>query len=130
VCVCEITTKSGDDHWSAHESLTGYFTTMERRRRHTRSPSPTYKLDDEGDTYEPYIPVAQRRQEKLAKLSSLGFNSTKKVAKRLQEEQEEREDVQQEEEVKKEKTRRERMLLLEAQDVQKRKAIEGVVDLF
>jgi len=100
------------------------------RRRHTRSPSPTYKIDDEDDNYELYIPVAQRRQEKLAKLSSLGFNSTKKVAKRLQEEQEEREDFQQEEEVKKEKTRRERMLLLEAQDVQKRKAFEGVVDLF
>lgn len=96
------------------------------RRRRTRSPSPTYKLDDEDDTYEPYIPVAQRRQEKLAKLSSLGFNSTKKVAKRLQEEQPEREDSQQEEEVKKEKTRKERLLLLEAQEVQKKKATEGL----
>ena len=100
--------------------------------RPRRTPSPTYKLDDEDDTYEPSVPVAQRRQEKLAKLSSLGFNSTKKVAQRLQEqeEQQEREDAQQEEETKKEKTRKERMLLLEAQEVQKKKATEGAVVLF
>ena len=98
---------------------------MEPGIRRTRSPSPTYKLDDEDDTYEPYIPVAQRRQERLAKLSSLGFNSTKKVAKRLQEEQQEREDAQQEEEIKKEKARKERLLLVEAQEVQKKKATEG-----
>lgn len=95
------------------------------RRRYARSPSPqVYKLDDE-DTYEPYIPVAQRRQEKMAKLSSLGFNANKKTARRLQEKQQEREDVQQEEEIKKEKARKERMLLFEAQEVHMKKAAEG-----
>jgi len=96
------------------------------RRRYARSPSPqVYKLDNEDDTYEPYIPVAQRRQEKIAKLSSLGFNATKKTARRLQEKQQEREDVQQEEEIKKEKVRKERMLLLEAQEVHMKKTTEG-----
>lgn len=102
-------------------------TSESRRRRYERSPSPTYKLDDEDDTYEPYVPVSQRRQEKLAKLSSLGFNSSKKTDKtRLKEEQEAKDEEQQEEEIRKEKSRKERTLLVEAQEVLQKKAVEGI----
>ncbi|KXN90443.1 DEAD-box ATP-dependent RNA helicase 35 [Leucoagaricus sp. SymC.cos] len=93
-----------------------------QRRRVERPPSPVYNLED--DDYEPYIPVAQRRREKLAKFSSLGVNAELQKAKRLQEEQEEREDALKEEERLREKARKERTLLLEAQDVQRRKAAE------
>jgi ATP-dependent RNA helicase DDX41 len=96
-----------------------------KRRRIERSPSPSYKLDGDDDEYEPYIPLSQRRQEKLAKFSSLGVNAERQKAKRIQEEQEEREDALKEEERLREKARKERTLLVEAQEVQKRKADEG-----
>ncbi|KAL9714917.1 DEAD-box ATP-dependent RNA helicase 35 [Leucoagaricus gongylophorus] len=97
---------------------------MDKRRRIERSPSPVYKLDGNDDSYEPYIPISQRRQEKLAKYSSLGANTVRQKAKRLQEEQDEREDVLKEEENLREKARKERTLLLEAQEVQRRKVTE------
>ncbi|KAF5330114.1 hypothetical protein D9758_018138 [Tetrapyrgos nigripes] len=93
-----------------------------KRRRVNRSPSPVYKLDDEDESYEPYIPVAQRRQEKLAKLASLGGNSEKQQARA---ELEQREEEVNEEERLREKQRNERTLLMEAQEVHSRKAAEG-----
>ncbi|OSD02753.1 P-loop containing nucleoside triphosphate hydrolase protein [Trametes coccinea BRFM310] len=95
-----------------------------KRPRIQRSPSPVYKLDDEDDSYEPYVPVAQRRQAKLAKLTSWGANAEKDKAKRLQEEQEERDDEEREEERRREKARKERTLLQEAQEVLEKKAAE------
>ncbi|KAK0446478.1 P-loop containing nucleoside triphosphate hydrolase protein [Desarmillaria tabescens] len=95
-----------------------------KRRRVERSPSPAYKLDNEDDTYEPYIPVAQRRQAKLAKLTSWGANSDKERTRRQQREQEEREDEANEEEARREKLRKERTLLMEAQEVHSQKAAE------
>ena len=95
-----------------------------KRRRVQRSPSPKYKLDDEGDDYEPYIPVAQRRQLKLAKLSSLGA-STETRASRQENAPEEPEDEDQEEEKRREKSRKERTLLMEAQEVHSKRAAEG-----
>ncbi|KAI8998930.1 P-loop containing nucleoside triphosphate hydrolase protein [Trametes punicea] len=95
-----------------------------KRPRIQRSPSPVYKLDDEDDSYEPYVPVAQRRQAKLAKLTSWGANAEKEKAKRLQEEQDERDDEEREEERRREKARKERTLLQEAQEVHDRKAAE------
>jgi hypothetical protein len=99
-----------------------------KRRRTERSPSPVYKLDDEGD-YQPYIPVEQRRQDRLAQLTNRrGPESKQERAKREREERDEREDEQREEERKREKARKERTLLMEAQDVHSRKAAEGVCD--
>ncbi|KAM5535596.1 hypothetical protein V8D89_010763 [Ganoderma adspersum] len=95
-----------------------------KRARIQRSPSPVYRLDDESDSYEPYVPVAQRRQAKLAKLTSWGANAEKERARRLLEEQEERDDEQWEEERRREKARKERTLLMEAQEVHDRKAAE------
>ncbi|OJT14210.1 DEAD-box ATP-dependent RNA helicase 35 [Trametes pubescens] len=95
-----------------------------KRARIQRSPSPVYKLDDEDDSYEPYVPVAQRRQAKLAKLTSWGANTEKDKAKQLQEELEEKDDEEREEERRKEKARKERTLLMEAQEVHGRKAVE------
>ncbi|KAF8964643.1 P-loop containing nucleoside triphosphate hydrolase protein [Flammula alnicola] len=97
---------------------------MESKRRRLRSPSPTYNLDEADDSYEPYIPVAQRREAKLAKLSTLGLNADKTGAKQIQEELDEREDAQREEENRREKARKERTLLVEAQEVHLKKAAE------
>ncbi|KAF9475315.1 DEAD-domain-containing protein [Pholiota conissans] len=94
------------------------------KRRQERSPSPVYKLDDADDSYEPYIPVAQRRQAKLAKLANLGMKSEKSTAQQLQQELDEREDAQREEERTRERARKERTLLLEAQEVHSKKAAE------
>lgn len=82
-------------------------------------------MDDEDDNFTPYIPVAQRRQAKLAKLTSWGGSNDKDRAKQQQREQEEREDEEREEERRREKARKERTLLMEAQEVHDKKAAEG-----
>ncbi|KAI0060852.1 P-loop containing nucleoside triphosphate hydrolase protein [Artomyces pyxidatus] len=91
-----------------------------RDKRRRRSPSPALKLDD--DNYEPYIPVAQRRQAKLAKLTSLGTTDSK--AKQQRETEEDREDEEREEERRREKARKEKSLLAEAQEVHSKKDAE------
>ncbi|KAF9456502.1 P-loop containing nucleoside triphosphate hydrolase protein [Collybia nuda] len=95
-----------------------------KRRRLQRSPSPTYKFDDEDGSFEPYIPVSERRQQKLLKLKSWGTNTDKQRARKQQEELDEREDAQKEEEIRREKARMERTLLMEAQEVHSKKAVE------
>lgn len=95
-----------------------------RRRLLQRSPSPQYKLDDEeSDEYEPYVPVAQRRQQKLARLSSCV-----KISEKHGPASEDRTDQLQdedEEETRREKLRKDRTLLAEAQEVHLKKATEG-----
>lgn len=100
--------------------------TPAKRRRIQRSPSPTYKLDDEDEAYEPYVPVAKRRQEKLAKLTSWGLNADKERAKKQQDALDEREDAEREEELRREKARKERTLLMEAQEVHSKRDVEGM----
>ncbi|KAJ3998059.1 P-loop containing nucleoside triphosphate hydrolase protein [Lentinula boryana] len=96
-----------------------------KRRRVQRSPSPpTYNLEEDDNSYVPYVPVAQRRQEKLAKLSSWGGAKNGVRDKQRQQEDEELEDEAKEEEKRREKARKERTLLMEAQDVHSRKAAE------
>ncbi|KAH8110840.1 hypothetical protein DFH11DRAFT_1730043 [Phellopilus nigrolimitatus] len=95
---------------------------LAKRRRLNRSPSPTYKLDENADNdYEPYIPVAQRRQAKLAALAYRGFNDRKKPESELDAGQI---DGDEEEERQREKERKERTLLFEAQEVHQKKAAE------
>ncbi|KAG1749160.1 P-loop containing nucleoside triphosphate hydrolase protein [Suillus paluster] len=96
-----------------------------KRRRISRSPSPAYKFDDDDDDYVPYVSVAQRREAKLAKLSSLNTVSDRTKAKKQLEELLEREDAEREEERQREKVRKERPLLMEAQEVHQRKAAEN-----
>jgi ATP-dependent RNA helicase DDX41 len=88
-----------------------------KRHHIQRSPSPSFKLDDEDDSYEPYVPVAQRRRQKMAKLY---------VEKQQKEDLDDNEDAQREEELRKEKARMERTLLIEAQEVHSKKAVEGM----
>jgi ATP-dependent RNA helicase DDX41 len=102
--------------------------TTAKRRRIQRSPSPRYKLDD-GDDYEPYVPVAQRRQAKLAKLSALGTSTARDDINEARKAEDEREDEEQEEERRREKVRRNRALLVEAQEVHSKKASEGTRSL-
>jgi ATP-dependent RNA helicase DDX41 len=80
-------------------------------------------LDDE---YEPYVPVAQRRQAKLAKLSAWGSSTSRDRVREARGAEEEREDEEQEEERRREKVRRGRALLVEAQEVHSKKVSEGV----
>ena len=96
------------------------------KRRGVRSPSPVYNLDDQ-DNYEPYVPIAKRRQDKIAKLSSWGINAGKPKTKKQQEEADEREDALKEEELRREKARKERTLLIEAQEVHLQKAAQGLL---
>jgi len=88
-----------------------------KRRPVQRSPSPSFKLDNEDDSYEPYVPVAQRRRQKLAKL----------YTEKQQDDLDDNEDVQKEEELRKQKARMERTLLMEAQEVHSKKAVEGTI---
>jgi hypothetical protein len=89
----------------------------------TMSQSPTYKLDSDDESYVPYIPVAQRRQEKLAKLSTWGVHPQKDRVKKNSEAR--TEDAEREEENRRELVRKERTLLMEAQEVHSKKAVEG-----
>ncbi|KAI0282597.1 DEAD-box protein abstrakt [Russula aff. rugulosa BPL654] len=98
-------------------------TTDHKRRRVQRSPSPQLRIESD-DNYEPYIPVSQRRQAKLAKLSAWGSSTTRDDAKEARRVEEEREDEEQEEERRREKVRRGRALLVEAQEVHSKKASE------
>ncbi|GBE82546.1 ATP-dependent RNA helicase DBP2 [Sparassis crispa] len=95
-----------------------------KRRRIQRSPSPAYKLDDEDDSYQPYVPVAQRRQAKLARLTSWGTSTDKDKSKGQEEERDEQEDEEREEERRRERARKERTLLMEAQEVHDKRAAE------
>ena len=97
-----------------------------RRRLLERSTSPQYKLDDEeNEDYEPYIPVVQRRQEKLAKLSSWAKSSDKRGFAYASEDRSDQLQDEDEEETRKEKLRKDRTLLAEAQEVHLKKAAEG-----
>ena len=99
------------------------------KRRRVRSSSPVYDLDEQNDSYELYVPIAKRRQEKMAKLSSWGINAGKAKTKRQQEEADEREDSLKEEELRRERARKERTLLIEAQEVHLQKAAQGLLRL-
>ncbi|KAH6918823.1 DEAD-box protein abstrakt [Coprinopsis sp. MPI-PUGE-AT-0042] len=93
------------------------------KRRRVRSPSPPLQ-DEEDDNYVPYVPIAKRREEKLAKLQSWGVRSGKDRIKKPEDEAAEKEDELKEEELRREKTRKERTLLVEAQQVHQKKAAE------
>lgn len=96
-----------------------------KRRRVQSPPPPKQSNDSDDDSYVPYVPVAKRREEKFAKLQSWGVRSGRERSLKPQDEAAEREAELKEEELKKEKARRERTLLLEAQDVMKKKAEQG-----
>ncbi|KAF9792318.1 DEAD-domain-containing protein [Thelephora terrestris] len=99
-----------------------------RRRIVQRSPSPQYKLDDEENVdYEPYVPVAQRRQEKLAKLSSWAKSLNKRGIISTTEDRPEELQDEDEEEIRRETLRKDRTLLAEAQEVHLKKAAEDAM---
>ncbi|KAM6500809.1 DEAD domain containing protein [Amanita muscaria] len=88
-----------------------------------RSRSPVYNLDDEYETYEPYVPVIKRRQETLARLTSWNANGEQEK-RRTGDTSHEYEDHEKDDELRREKARMERTLLIEAQEVHSRKAAE------
>lgn len=97
-----------------------------RRRLDDRPPSPVYKLDDEeNDDYVPYVPVAQRRQQKLAALSS--HLASDRHRARSHESPAVEEDEDDAEDRRRDKERKERTLLMEAQEVHRKQAVEGVL---
>ncbi|KAL5531326.1 hypothetical protein ACEPAG_4203 [Sanghuangporus baumii] len=95
----------------------------QKRRRVTRSPSPQYRLDNGEDNYVPYVPIAQRRQAKLAAIKSRTLKDRADTPERSAPEREQLEE-ENEEEKQKERERRERTLLLEAQEIHRKKAVE------
>ena len=92
-----------------------------KRRRIDAPPSPKYDLDDNDDCV-PYVPVAQRRQAKLAAASRSSTAQRKAVQGPEREDQPSPDD---EAEKQRERERKERTLLMEAQEVHRKKAAEG-----
>lgn len=96
------------------------------RHLEERADEPLYKLDDDDDNYVPYVPVKQRKQQRLQLLASRGgAEGNSQEEKRKKEDEEEKEDEELEEIKRREKVRKERTLLLEAQEVKAKKALEG-----
>jgi len=98
------------------------------KRRHPdeQADESVYKLDEEDDNYVPYVPVKQRKQQRLEQLASRGgAEGNSQEEKRKKQDQEENEDEELEEVKRREKVRKERTLLLEAQEVKAKKALEG-----
>lgn len=94
-----------------------------KRRRLSPSPDP-YAISDDDST--PYVPVKQRRQELLTKLASknVGVAASASALERQREEDELRAQEDQDRNGKKQQGTAQ-TLLIEAQEVKKRKAIEG-----
>src|SRR5258706_1351369 len=96
------------------------------RHLEERADEPLYGLDDEDDNYVPYVSVKQRKQHRLQQLASRGGAERNiQEEKRKKQDQEEKEDEELEEINRLEKVRKERTLLLEAQEVKAKKALEG-----
>ncbi|KIM28687.1 hypothetical protein M408DRAFT_23360 [Serendipita vermifera MAFF 305830] len=83
-----------------------------------------YKLDDGVDDYVPYVPVKQQRMQRLQKLASTRGARLDSGQNSEQETVEPKFDEEKEEERRVERARLERTLLLEAQQVQAKKALE------
>lgn len=97
-----------------------------RRHLEEQADEPVYKLDDEDDSYVPYVPVKQRKQHRLQQLASRGgAEGNNQDEKPKKQDQEEKEDEELEEIKRREKVRKERTLLVEAQEVKAKKALEG-----
>ena len=95
------------------------------KRRRTPSPPPPdpyADYDQESDSTKLYVPVKQRRTQLLNKLGGAAAASVKKNQEEEDQEREEREREQKELENKK---LRERTLLVEAQEVKKKRAEQG-----
>lgn len=95
-----------------------------KRRNIQRPLSPGYTLDSE-DSYEPYIPVAQRREAKLAKLNAWGIEGKESQRKSKVSKIQDQDEKEMDEQERRENLRKERTLLMEAQDVHLRRAEEG-----
>lgn len=93
------------------------------KRRRVDEDEEMYKLDDEVDDYVPYVSVKEKRMQRLQKLSS-ARGALHEPTKAPEEVVEEKLDEEREEEKRRERARQERTLLLEAQEVKAKKAIE------
>ena len=93
-----------------------------KRPRIEQTKSEEYSYDD--DDYEPYIPIAQRKQAKFNALVSSSRPSRSGRRAQLEVPEENGEELE-EEERRRELARNERTLLMEAQEVHQQKAAEG-----
>lgn len=92
------------------------------KRRRTPSPPPRDPYADFDQEDKLYVPVKQRRTQLLNKLGGAAAASVKR---RTEEEDQEREERLREQEEEKNKKLRERTLLVEAQEVKKKRAEQG-----
>lgn len=106
--------------WShmTSRSLPRMVSPPQRSRSRSRSPN---RHDGSDDDYEPYVPVHQRRQARLARLARTGSSGRHGAPTR----QVNVDDDEDEETRRREQARKERTLLLEAQEVHTRKAAES-----
>jgi ATP-dependent RNA helicase DDX41 len=94
------------------------------KRRRVNEDEDMYKLDDEADDYVPYVSVKDQRTQRLQKLASVRGALHEPAKAPEKDVVEERVDEEREEERRRERARLDRTLLLEAQEVQARKAVE------
>ena len=97
---------------------------MESPAKRPRIEQSTTEYSLEDDDYEPYIPIAKRRQEKFNALASSSRPSRSSRRVQLEPAEENNEELD-EEEAQRERARRERTLLMEAQEVHQQRAAEG-----
>lgn len=95
-----------------------------KRRRISPPPQPTYSLDDEEDSYVPYVPVKQRREALISKLSTKHHGVAGPSDKDRDEERDREEDERLNGKAQKGTAQ---TLLMEAQEVKRLKAIEGAI---
>lgn len=96
-----------------------------KRRRLSPTPPQTYALDsDTEDSYVPYVPVKQRREALISKLSTKHHGVAGPSDKQKDEEQEREEDERLHGKAQKGTAQ---TLLIEAQEVKRLKAIEGAL---
>jgi ATP-dependent RNA helicase DDX41 len=82
----------------------------------SRTDEPELKLDDDDD-YEPYVPVHKRQQQRFSRFMARQASGLKQT--------EEADEEARREEARRERVRRESTLLLEAQKVHERRAVEN-----
>lgn len=102
------------------------------KRRRTPSPPPPdpYALDGDDDDKPLYVPVKQRRTQLVSRLAAKGGGATAAAEKRRHDEEEDARLQQQRDDDDRARRKREaQTLLIEAQEVKRRKAIEGPLPL-
>jgi len=111
-------------HFLLDSATIGMTSEPPNKKRRMDQDEEMYRLDDEADDYVPYVPVKQQRTRRLQMLASTRGARLDPDKAPEKEVVEQKVDEEIEEERRKERARLDRTLLLEAQQVQAKKALE------